>query len=246
MPPAPTQSPTQTSPPPAEAPSAQPFLGLSLPQVMGSALAAATSALAASFLGVAGTIIGALVGSLIATIGSAVYSHSLRRAGTRLRTVRPLVVDGTASSRAHVVEGPPPPRPERRRWPVWARLATGIVVVAALALAAITLLEGALGHPVSDSGTKGTTIGRAVEGAATTPKRQHQQQAPQPAPTTSVPRAEQSPTNPVPSPTTEAPTGAPSPTTTGPVPGETSPTEPSGGDSSAPTQPAPQASTATP
>ena len=57
-------------------------LGLSVAQVLGGALAAATSALAASFLGVAGTLVGAVVGSVVATVGAAVYAHSLRKAAT--------------------------------------------------------------------------------------------------------------------------------------------------------------------
>ena len=69
--------------------SGRPSFGLSVPQVVGSALAAATSALAASFLGVAGTLIGAVVGAVIATIGGAVYSHSLVKAATQLRVIRP-------------------------------------------------------------------------------------------------------------------------------------------------------------
>ena len=66
-------------------------LGLSVPQVLGGALAAATSALAASFLGVAGTLVGAVVGSVVATIGAAIYSHSLRKAATQLRVIRPAI-----------------------------------------------------------------------------------------------------------------------------------------------------------
>ena len=91
------------------------FLGLSPAQVIASALAAATSALAASFLGVAGTIVGAVVGSMVATIGSAVYAHSLQRAHSQLRVVRLQPVTRLASTRAHVVEGPvsePTPEPE--------------------------------------------------------------------------------------------------------------------------------------
>ena len=52
-------------------------------QVFGSALAAVTSAVLLSTVGVAGTIIGAAIGSVFATAGSAIYAHSLRmtRAG---------------------------------------------------------------------------------------------------------------------------------------------------------------------
>lgn len=168
MPPVITSTPSTTRHADApESPPARAFLGLSLTQVLGSALAAATSALAASFLGVAGTIIGALVGSLIATIGSAVYERSLSRAGTRLREVRPRVVTDRSKRDLLVVEAAALQTPSAaRRWQPWAGLAAGVVAAAALALGGITALEGALGHPVSDSSGAGTSIGRAVEGGS--------------------------------------------------------------------------------
>jgi hypothetical protein len=57
-------------------------LGLSPAQVAGSALAAMSGAFFASWLGTTGTLIGAAVGSVVATIGAAIYTHSLRRTGT--------------------------------------------------------------------------------------------------------------------------------------------------------------------
>jgi len=54
-------------------------LGLSTAQVVGSVLAAITGAVLASTMGVTGTVIGAAVASLVATIGSAIYTWSLRR-----------------------------------------------------------------------------------------------------------------------------------------------------------------------
>ena len=49
----------------------KPLLGLSGTQTIGSAMAAVTSALVGSFLGVAGTLIGAAIGSIVATVGAA-------------------------------------------------------------------------------------------------------------------------------------------------------------------------------
>src|SRR3954449_987794 len=59
-----------------------PRLGLSLSQLVASALAAASAAFGASYLGVAGTIIGAAVASVIATLASAMYTSSLERTRT--------------------------------------------------------------------------------------------------------------------------------------------------------------------
>lgn len=138
--------------------------GLSLPQVLGSALAAATAAFAASFLGVAGTVVGAVVGSVVATIGSAIYAHSLRTAGTRLRTVRgePVAQDA-APERRHRLSPVPGAGPRRLTAPRGVlRLGAGVLVGAGLALGAITGVERVLGHPLSGSATAGTSIGQVV------------------------------------------------------------------------------------
>ncbi|MER6578334.1 hypothetical protein [Nonomuraea sp. NPDC001023] len=58
---------------------------LSVPQILGSALAAVTAAVAASYLGVAGTVIGAAVVSVASTVASAVYTHYLKRTGDRVK-----------------------------------------------------------------------------------------------------------------------------------------------------------------
>ncbi len=154
-------------------------LGLSLPQILGGALAAVTSALAASSLGVAGTLTGAFLGSLIATIGAAVYSQSLVRAGKRLRVVRPAgrtkggagaSVDARAAKLlpghkqdADALVFVSRRRPAARRW---VRLTVGVASALGIALAAITALELVIGRPVSGATTSGTTIGDAVSGAA--------------------------------------------------------------------------------
>ena len=105
-----TQS--RSSPVPAHDTSSGPtsgrsVLGLSVPQVLGGALAAATSALAASFLGVAGTLVGAVVGSVVATIGAAVYAHSLRKAATQLRVIRPAIRPDAAVASQDSAEADP-------------------------------------------------------------------------------------------------------------------------------------------
>lgn len=67
-------------------------MGVSTVQVGASAAAAVTSALAASFFGVAGTLIGAAVGSIVSTIAGSLYSHYLGRAGERIKVTRDVVI----------------------------------------------------------------------------------------------------------------------------------------------------------
>ncbi|GLZ56370.1 hypothetical protein [Actinomycetospora sp. NBRC 106378] len=94
--------------------------GLTLPQIIAGALAAATAAILGSFLGVIGTIGGAAAASVISTVGSALYQRSLER--TRDAVKSRLVVNamtGTKVARGAAPQaGPPnparpgmPPRP---------------------------------------------------------------------------------------------------------------------------------------
>lgn len=69
-------------------------LGLSTAQVSGSALAAMSGAFFASWLGTTGTLIGAALGSVIATVGSAIYAHSLRRTSAAVRRTADQVRSG--------------------------------------------------------------------------------------------------------------------------------------------------------
>jgi hypothetical protein len=77
---------------------AQPALGeqqkegldLSPAKILASALAAISTSVAASYLGTLGTWIGAGVGSVVATVSTALYHHSLKRTGAKLKTVVPL------------------------------------------------------------------------------------------------------------------------------------------------------------
>jgi hypothetical protein len=78
-------------------------LNLSGTQVIASVLATLTGAIAASYLGVAGTLIGAAVGSISSTMGTEIYKHYLQRSQDRLRTAGQVVLhhpDTTASSTA--------------------------------------------------------------------------------------------------------------------------------------------------
>jgi len=60
-------------------------IDVSATQVVASLLATVTGAVAASYLGVAGTLVGAAMGSVASTAGAAVYKHYLARSQERLR-----------------------------------------------------------------------------------------------------------------------------------------------------------------
>ena len=69
-------------------------------QVSASALAAVSSAVLLSTVGVAGTIIGAAVGSVVATAGSAIYSYYLRITHERVAQAQAAALDRVARARA--------------------------------------------------------------------------------------------------------------------------------------------------
>lgn len=220
------------APPTAPTP-VRPRIDLTVAQVGGSALAAATASVAASSLGVAGTIIGAVVGSLIATVGGAIYVHSLRRAGHRIR--RTLPISGIPARPS--IPGPEPTPVGRFR--LVAGLAMGVI----LALGGITAYESLLGHPISNATGSGTTLSTAAQEITGTPVGGTSPAAPATTPTAPATPSTKS----TPSPT-QSPSGSPSPTpsstpTPSPTP-TTSPTElapaPTTGTPS-PTEPAPSA-----
>src|ERR687888_120266 len=62
-------------------------LNLNAAQVAGGALAAVTSAVVAARFGVGGTLIGAGLASVVSTTGTTLYSHVLRRTGSKARGV---------------------------------------------------------------------------------------------------------------------------------------------------------------
>src|SRR5919197_5521325 len=138
-------------------------LNLNAAQVAGGALAAVTSAVVAARFGVGGTLIGAGLASVVSTTGTTLYSHVLRRTGSRARGVleepprhgqharRPAKNDAAAkelpphdedadSKTTTAVAPPPSPPPARRtrRIPIWAIPVVGSVLVFAIALGAIT------------------------------------------------------------------------------------------------------------
>jgi hypothetical protein len=157
--------------------------GLSLTQVAGGAVAAAVSAVAASFFGVGGTVGGAALGSVVYTLAATIFSRSVNHAAKVSRTlvirraVAPARPDGAAPTSAvpavaageepaekvveYTTRSGKPPRPadsiwNRIRWKPLT-LVAGLVFVAAMAVISIT--ELALGHPLGNSKASGTTVG---------------------------------------------------------------------------------------
>jgi len=146
-------------------------LGLSITQIAGGALAAVTAAVAASFLGVAGTLIGAALASVVSSVAAALYSTSLHRAATvsKVLVVRPAgsatgPLEASAEDPAAV---PPAVRREPLAGPIsahwWNKLRWGpVAAVAGLlfvaAMVVVNLSELAIGHPLGNSASSGTTL----------------------------------------------------------------------------------------
>ncbi|MDQ3734271.1 MAG: hypothetical protein M3400_09795 [Actinomycetota bacterium] len=191
-------------------------LDLSVAQVIGGSLAAATAAALSSGLGVAGTIAGAAVISMVTAVASALYTQSLLRTHTRVRAVtqvarRRTAADGTDPQPA---QRQPPTRTQLRP----RRLLAGGLVIFALAIAGITGFELLTGQPLSGGGT-GTTLGELAEEASNAGPSGADQ-----TPADVVPNPDADPTD---NPASTAPTN--DPVTTAPTPpGHTgpSPTEP--------------------
>jgi hypothetical protein len=143
-----------------------PKIDLSLTQVLGGSLAAATAAALGSRLGVVGTITGAALVSVVASVAGAVYTTSLRR--TKYQMARAL---GTVSGGR--VHSPQQRRPRVRMVLVGA---AAVFAVTATGVTGVELLTG-----TSFNGRSGsTTVSTSLQGDAG-----GSQQAPAPAPTAS-------------------------------------------------------------
>jgi hypothetical protein len=73
-------------------------LNLSAAQVIASVLATLSAAVAASFLGVAGTLLGAALGSVVSTMGTEIYKHYLQRSEERLRSAGQVLYHSAAKT----------------------------------------------------------------------------------------------------------------------------------------------------
>lgn len=184
---------------------AKPFLGLSGTQTMGSALAAVTSAVVGSFLGVAGTLIGAALGSVVATIAGALYARTLdsaavvakrklERSRTNFGRRRPAgdPLEDTPLSLANAVASEKS-RTRKLTPKAWIRIASVSAAAFAVAIIGITAFEFGTSKPISslvtasstssDDGAVRTTLGAALTGQQTVsdesaPPADESQQAP--------------------------------------------------------------------
>jgi hypothetical protein len=218
---------------------------ISAAQVAGSALAAVSAAVVASFLGLGGTLVGAALGSVVASIGGALYSHSFRQAGYKLGETKVLAVVTTRRADAAdpgpadvpVIEDDAEHPPYAETAPVdepeaagplpapggrvprrlsWQAALALTVVAFVVAIAVIEVVELVIGRPIS-GGSGGTTISHLVA-----PKTTHKKNTPTPSPSATTPAS--TPTVTVTASPTQSPTGAPTGTPTGTGSPTTTPT----------------------
>ncbi len=210
-------------------------LELSPAQIIGGALAAASAAVASSWLGLAGTVIGAVIVSLVASIGGAIYTHSLRRSTTVIRQTLPVVpMRSLRSGRADLAGATavlpavspgaePEPLPaasktQARAGLVWRTVAVSAVASLVLAAVALTGFELVVGKSASSlaggGGGSSPTIVEIVKGGDTAPSTDSGTDA-TPGSTDPTTPATPTPTGPTsPTPTSPFPTPAPTPAPT--------------------------------
>ena len=142
-----------------------PRFELNIVQVIAGTLAAVTAAVVSSFFGIAGTVIGAGIASLVAAIGTALYSHSIRRTQARLAGARsaqpgaarnaqpseaanahPSEATNSHSAAVHLPGTPGAARRGQRRGVRWQTVTVSAVLVFGLAMGSITGAEAFLFH----------------------------------------------------------------------------------------------------
>lgn len=189
---------------------------LSIAQVTASSLAAISAAVVCSFFGVAGTVIGTAATSLIATIGSALYSYSLRRTKARLRRLH--LAGAAAPPFREVVKTARAQGGEMLSQVPWKVVGIGTGLVFVLSIDVITAIEGGLGESlaaafgVSHSGGQTTSLGSVLGG-------HHPHHKPAPNPMKSPSPSPTATTSTTPTPTltptrSSSPSASPSPTPT--------------------------------
>ena len=145
-------------------------------QVAAGALAAVSSAVGASFFGVAGTLIGAALGSVNASVSTALYTESLRKTNEGIKRVltrrpaegAPVVGAVTAVLPAHLS---PRHAPEDRGGLRWSRVGGYAAAVFVAAMFIVTGIELVGQQPVSalvgDTASSGsTTLGQLTDASS--------------------------------------------------------------------------------
>lgn len=114
---------------------------VSVVQIIAGALASVSAAVVASTFGLKGTLLGAAVTSIVASVGGALYTHSLHRARVRIQT---RFNPHTGAIERVVI------RPQRVRRPIrWGRVVGATALVFVLAMGTITVVEVAARRPVA-------------------------------------------------------------------------------------------------
>jgi hypothetical protein len=179
---------------------------LSATQVAAGALAAVSSAVVASFFGLAGTLIGAALASVISTVSAALYSNSLQKTNEKLRRARGQVTgrlstaDGTEAAAApaapatQVLPAHLDPRraPARRSRPRWTRVAVYAAAVFVMAMGIVTGIELIGQKPVSAivGGTetsKSTTLSELTTASSSSEQQDDDDASTPPSPITTAP-----------------------------------------------------------
>lgn len=182
---------------------------LSATQIAAGALAAVSSAVVASFFGLAGTLIGAALASVISTVSAALYSNSLQKTNEKLRQARGQLTGKQARvEETRVQEAPaaapatqvlpdhldprraPAPKPRPR----WTRVAVYAAAVFALAMGIVTGIELIGQRPVSalvgDTETARTTTLGAITNASSSTEQQEEDDPSTPSSPTTAPATE--------------------------------------------------------
>ncbi|MEW1836971.1 hypothetical protein AB0392_03305 [Nonomuraea angiospora] len=199
---------------------------------MGSTMAAVTAAVAASYLGVAGTVIGAAVMSFASTVATDVYAHYLKRTGDKVR-------QHTVSAWNQRTAGAGDGAPRRSAQALasagallkalpWAKLGAAAALVFCVSMGGILTYQVIVDQTVADQ-VAGKPRKRAEPRKPSSKKSRHAE-VPAPAPyresATSTPTGASLPPTPSTSPTTRTPTPTPTltprPTRSGPEPSEPS------------------------
>nr|MBA2560208.1 hypothetical protein [Propionibacteriales bacterium] len=169
---------TEVRTPDRSAPQPQGRFELSMAQIMAGALAAASAAVAASWLGLAGTVLGAVIASIVVPVSTALYKHPLERSSQVIRESLPLrpvqyrSADDVTTPRSTTFE---PERAEprtgstgrmSRRGIRWGVVAISCLLTLAVGFGMLTALEKVMGGSFSSltgsGGHQGTTVGRLV------------------------------------------------------------------------------------